>query len=429
MKRIISLSFCLLLLVLAALPCAAAETGCRLDDELTEQESAHLASLFDAVRQAYGVEAFFVINYDYQQGDDFTAYVDQFLDGHRTGEDALIFAVSSDNYRMVSQGKAKTLIQSDTKDDLTMLYGAIKEADENGEQYQAAVQFYTAVNKLFAERSGLAEAELPEPPKTPGSVPIPDEIAPTRGDRLVDQANLLNEADEAALQEKLDRISEQMQFDVVIVTCEHIGSRSPMEFADDYFDYNGFGYGEDYDGTVLLISMAQRDWWISTCGYGQTALSDDYFMEYIRRSDFYYALTDGNYKKSFNAFADTVEAFVTEARTDRPYSEQHKYHAWSSVCVGLVISLLIGLAVAAGVTHAKKTSYTGFVRSQAQAGDYMTDMRLTGQADEYLYNKVHRSRRVTTSSSSSSSGRSSYHSSGSHTSSSGRSHGGGGGKF
>lgn len=142
-----------------------------------------------------------------------------------------------------------------------------------------------------------------------------------------------------------------------------------------------------------------------------------------------FKVTEADAKKAMKAFADTVEALVTEARTDRPYASDHKYHAWSSVCVGLFISLGAGLAAAAGVTHAKKTSYTGFVRSQAQAGDYMTDMRLTGQADEYLYNKVHRTKRVTTSSSSSSSGRSSYHLSGSHTSSSGRSHGGGGGKF
>ncbi|MBQ9551864.1 MAG: TPM domain-containing protein [Clostridia bacterium] len=428
MKRIFALSFCLLLLVLSALPCAAASSPVRLDNELTEQEAGYLDALFETVQKAYGVEAFFLINYDYSQGDEFKAYVDEFLDANRTGGDAMIFAVSSDNYRMITQGKAKDLL---TTDDIGTLYDAIKASDESGEQYTAAVQFYTALNTLLAERSGVAAARLPDPPKLPGSVPIPDEISPVRGDRLVDQADLLNDADEAALQDKLDRISEEMQFDVVIVTCEHIGSRTPMEFADDYFDYNGFGYGENHDGVALLISMAERDWWISTCGYGQTALSDDYFMKYISASDFYYALGNNHYIKSFNAFADTVEDFVIEARTDKPYSQDHKYHAWSSVRVGLVFSLVVGLAVAAGVTHSKKEHYSGYVRSKGEAGDYMVgSVNLTEQLDEFLYNKVYRTKRVKTESSSSSSGgSSSYHSAGSHSSSSGRSHGGGGGKF
>ena len=413
MKRLFAFFVCLLLFALTALPCAAAGSPVRLDDELTEPETAHLDALFETVREAYGVEVFFLMNYDYAKGDAFSAYVDQYLDSSCTGKDAMIFAVSSNNYRLVTQGKAKDLIKTD---DIGSLSGAIEEADENGEQYTAAVQFYTAINKLLAERAGIKEAELPAPPKTPGSVPIPDKISSTRGDRLVDQADLLTDEEEAALQEKLDRISGEMQFDVVIVTCEHIGSRTPMEYADDYFDYNGFGYGDNSDGVALLVSMAERDWWISTCGYGQTALSDEYFMNYIRTSDFYYALTNNHYDKSFNAFADTVEDFVIEAKTDRPYSAHHKYHAWSSVRVGLIGSLIIGLIAAAIVTRSKYNNFTGYVRSKAEAGDYMVgSVNLTEQLDEFRSNKFYRTKRVKAESSSSSS--------------SGRSHGGGGGKF
>ena len=149
MKRIFAFFFCLLLLALSALPCAAANAPVRLDNELTEPESQYLDALFQTVREAYGVEAFFVINYDYSKGDAFSDYVDRFLDGNRTGTDALVFAVSSDNYRMVSLGKAKELLNTD---DLGTLYEAIEDADESGEQYTAAVQFYTAINKLLAER-------------------------------------------------------------------------------------------------------------------------------------------------------------------------------------------------------------------------------------------------------------------------------------
>ena len=404
-------------------------TCVRTDNALTEKQASHLQTLYQAIRDAYGIEALFVINYDYTGGDAFSEYVTGYLDDNRQTDDAVIFAVSSDSFRLNTRGKAGEWIENE---DLNTLYDAISEADENGEQYSAAVSFYDALNTLLAERSGLpaADADFTEVREIlPGSVPIPDEISPVRGDRLVDQADLLSPEDEAALQEKLDRISEEMQFDVVIVTCEHIGNRTPMEFADDYFDYNGFGYGENYDGVALLISMAERDWWISTCGYGETALSDDYFLNRIDPSDFTYNLKNGNYAKSFNFFADIVQAFVTEAKTNEPYSEHHRYHLASSMRTGLIWSAIIGLVVAAFTTYYQYNNYTGSVHTRGEANEYMVDgVHLSEQDDRFLYSKVYREKRPEPTSSSSSSG-SSHHSSGSHTSSSGRSHGGGGGKF
>ena len=426
MKKVTVFLLCLLAAFASALPCYAASV--RTDDPLTEAETAHLDSLFAAVREAYGIEAFFLINYDYEGGDDFKAYARAFLDENASGEDALVFAVSSTTYFLNTRGKAGELLEDD---DLGTLYEAIREADEDGRQYSAAVQFYAALDQLLAVRTGGygADADFAEVREIlPGSVPIPDEISPVRGDRLVDQADLLTPEAEQALQAKLDRISEALQFDVVIVTCEHIGSRTPMEFADDYYDYNGFGYGEDFDGTALLVSMAERDWWISTCGYGQTALSDDYFLDFIDASDFIDHLKNGRYDKSFNFFADMVERFVTEAKTNEPYSDSHRCHLWGSMCEGMIWSAVVGLIIAAVVTRSKYNNYTGAVRTKGEANEYMVGgVHLTAQDDRFLHSHVYREKRV--SQSSAASGGSSHRASGSHTSSSGRSHGGGGGKF
>ena len=90
-----------------------------------------------------------------------------------------------------------------------------------------------------------------------------------------------------------------------------------MEFADDYYDYNGFGYdGTDKDGCLLLISMADRDWWVSTRGEGITALDSDYFISCLKTDDFMEDLKAGNYDDSFTRFTELVEDFVTEARED-----------------------------------------------------------------------------------------------------------------
>ena len=66
-----------------------------------------------------------------------------------------------------------------------------------------------------------------------------------RGPRLVDDAGLLDYDEFNDLTSRLDRISENQQIDVVIVTVDSTGNRSLEEYADDYFDYNGYGYGED----------------------------------------------------------------------------------------------------------------------------------------------------------------------------------------
>ncbi|MBQ7596114.1 MAG: TPM domain-containing protein [Clostridia bacterium] len=435
MKRLFS--FFAALIMLAAFSFSAFGACVRTDKKLSQSETDTVETMFQTLKEHYGIEAFFVMNYDYDGGDEFRTYARNFLTENAQTEDALVFAVSSANYYMNSRGNAGELLKDE---DLDVLYAAIADADEAGEQYKCAVQFYKALDKLLAERSEKTTAISGETTKAQteqddkkiiaGSVEIPDEISSVRGDRLVDQADLLNEADETALRKKLDDISENLQFDVVIVTTQNTGSRSPMEFADDYFDYYGFGYGENFDGCVLMISMAERDWWISTCGYGETALSDDYFMEYIRYSKVISKLSNGYYNASFNAFADIVNDFVTEAKTNEPYSDKNRYHEWKFKVAGVCISLAVGLLVGYLVMKSKRDAHVSVIRIKGEAAAYLVgSVQLGMSKDTFLRSNVEKTRRVQRESISSSSSRSSYSSPGSHTSSSGRSHGGGGGKF
>ena len=56
--------------------------------------------------------------------------------------------------------------------------------------------------------------------------------------RLADEAGLLSDTERAAVENRLDELSAQYGLDVVIVTTDSTGSSTPMEYADDYFDYN-----------------------------------------------------------------------------------------------------------------------------------------------------------------------------------------------
>ncbi len=226
--------------------------------------------------------------------------------------------------------------------------------------------------------------------------------------RLVDDADLLTDVEEEVILARLDAISEAYQTDVVVVTVASTDGQTPMAYADDYYDYNGYGFGDTYDGILLLISMEDRDWWISTCGSCETmfpanrldaigeAMLDDLGM--------------GNYIAAFDTFARECEYTINGEINGYPFP----------FGMNLLISLGIGFVVAliaTGIMRGKLKS----VRPQLQAKDYLKagSLQVTQANEFFLYRTVNRVKKASSSSSSS----------GSHTSSSGRSHGGGGGKF
>lgn len=442
MKRISVFVLILTLLAALVVPCAAAEsTYVRIPVEMTDEQVETIETLEQAIRKNFGMDAFFLYDDVHPEGGEkFVDYADRFLTYSTNAKNATILAICDKSYYVASKGKAEELVNGDDAD---ALYEAVQYYDERGEYFNTAAQYYSALQALLAKRfnpvdaansssstatyvNSSGELETYDPKDVPY---IPTEIAKERAQRLYDGADLLTDDEEAALLEQLNTRSEELQFDIVVVTAKSIGARSPMEFADDYFDYNGFGYGESFDGCLLLISMADRDWYVSTCGFGETALDSDYFINFISSDHFLYALKDGEYSESFDRFVELVNDFVIEAREDEPYSPSHRYNDAKNKIIGLIISLIIGLIIGAIVTFSKRSGYTHAVRREVGAGDYLVNgsMQLTEQSDRFLYTNLDRTRRVQESSSSSSSGGS--YSSGSHTSSSGRSHGGGGGKF
>lgn len=72
--------------------------------------------------------------------------------------------------------------------------------------------------------------------------------------RVVDEADLLSDSEEKELAGKIEDLTDKYNFDIVIVTADTINGETPMAYADDYYDYNGYGAGADNDGILLLLS-------------------------------------------------------------------------------------------------------------------------------------------------------------------------------
>lgn len=236
-------------------------------------------------------------------------------------------------------------------------------------------------------------------------------------DRLQDQAGILTEKEAEEIQSLLDEASVQLKFDLDIVTVDNLDGYTVQDYADEWYDYCEFGYGSDKDGALLLISMEDRDWSISTCGYGITAFTDagiTYIGEQMRDD-----LSNGNYEDAFQTFIQLGKQFVEQARDGNPFDKSDLPKEPLSA-IWIVISIAIGFGIAIIIVGSMKRQLKT-VRAQAAANSYVREgsMNVTESRDLFLYHKIDRTEKTKNNSSGSST----------HTSSSGTEHGGGGGKF
>lgn len=234
--------------------------------------------------------------------------------------------------------------------------------------------------------------------------------------RLVDQADLLSDSEEQALLNKLNQISAKQGMDVVIVTVQdHTGSM--QDFCDDFFTDHNYAW----DGVIFMLSMEERDWHISTFGYGITAITDygyNKLFEYVKED-----LSANNYYSAFNTWADTTDEFITEAKNGTAYDTNHKADEGEkpfALVRNLIISLLAGLGIG-GIRASSLKGQLKTVHQQVGAAQYTKENSLNVTVDReiYLYRNVTRTEKPQNSGGGSST----------HTTSSGRTAGGGGGKF
>lgn len=222
--------------------------------------------------------------------------------------------------------------------------------------------------------------------------------------RFIDQAGLLSESEAASLTDKLDSYSEHFGFDFVIVTLETLNGMDPEEAACYIYDEYGYGAESSNDGVILLINMGERDWAITSTGWGQTAINGD--ARSFLSNAFIGDLSAGNYSAAFNTFADKSARLVEQAQSGTVYKTPFNFV--KSLIISLVISLIVALIVVSIMKGKLKT-----VQRQDTAANYVADgsLHLDVERDRYLYSNVARTPRAQNNSTRSSSGGSSHSSS------------------
>ncbi|MBQ2726317.1 MAG: TPM domain-containing protein [Clostridia bacterium] len=286
----------------------------------------------------------------------------------------------------------------------------------------------------------------------PGSIPE-DRTLPL----LVDDAGLLSSYEASELNAVLDEISLRQEMSVAVITVDELpDGYSSQSYADDIFDYYGYGYGTSDDGILLLLSMEERDWAVTTYGYGITAFPDG-IIDLIMNDSLYY-ISDGDYFGGFSCFAQLCDEYITKAKNgymgDDTYvgydpffgTGDGYYSSDDSMAIiggadgpttvtvsgsnpfALPVSLIVGFLFSGLIVGVWKNELRT-VNMKSGASDYAKrdSINITLSRDLFLYRTVNRTRRQTEQHNNRSGG---MHSGTSvHRSSSGRSHGGRSGKF
>ena len=215
---------------------------------------------------------------------------------------------------------------------------------------------------------------------------LAEESSKVSKDYVVDNADLLTQTEENELSEKLQDISDELQFDVVVVTTNSTGSKTATEYADDYFDYNGYGRGSNNDGALFLVDMGDRKWAISTSGYGIEAIVDSALDDMEEEIVPY--LKSGDYDGAFNEFADLTYDIVNDAKNGKSYSNSTTSTTKNHKNIGT--NLIVAFSIGAGISLIIILVYRSKlkpVKFQKEAKEYIVpgSFNLRRSDDVFLY--------------------------------------------
>lgn len=264
-----------------------------------------------------------------------------------------------------------------------------------------------------------------ETPQAENSAAIPSE---RQLPLVVDTAGVIDPAYVQQLNAKAESISAEYKCEVAAAIVNTTGSTAPQAFADDFYDYNGYGYGSGDDGIILVVAVEDRTFAIST--YGSAGYSfTDYGQQYMDQKYIPY-LKNADWGGAANAYLDVcAELLEYERKNGISYDISYE-ESESNVLGSVLVSLLAGFGFAFfPISSMKKKMHN--VRKQTDASDYMRNgsFRLDRRYDRYITSNVTRTPIPRDNNNNNGnrlggSGGSSFH-----TSSSGRSHGGHSGSF
>ncbi len=227
---------------------------------------------------------------------------------------------------------------------------------------------------------------------------------------MFDDEGFMTDQELAYVDNYLSKWSDSYQFDIVgAIIYEGYDEEDLTTFADDFYDYGGFGYGDDKDGAIFVVDMDSRLMVLVTTGEGMEAITDygeEVIYDYVTES-----LQEEDFAGAFEKYADTVCDFVQMEREGSPVDYDapgHDGYDWYQgdeytdgegyTAPGINAENLAGMGGISAVfgalvgffSSSRHKSKLKTVRRKTQANSYARrgSLVLTRKADRFLYSTV-----------------------------------------
>ena len=225
---------------------------------------------------------------------------------------------------------------------------------------------------------------------------------------IVDEAGYLMQSELAELSEQLNKVREKYNFEVAIYTESDMTSDTAEASADDIYDYQGYGAGENDDGIMLYICSDTREYHFTTHGMGLKYFNSN-GLKYLESKVVPY-LSDDDYYEAFEVYIETTDELLQMAKDGKPYNE--KQYSTKYMIGVIVVCLIAPLFIAFWMMKRKlKKMKTAVENNYATNYIQLGSMNIKTSKDLFLYSRITKTEKPKSNS-------------GTHTSSSGRTHGG-----
>lgn len=239
-----------------------------------------------------------------------------------------------------------------------------------------------------------------------------------------DYINLLQDSEAKEIQTMIEGVKKDLDLDVVVVTTKDTQGKSSRDFADDFYDKNGFGVGSKHSGILLLINMEKREAWISTKGKAIEIFTDGRIKDMVKQVT--NELGKKNYSDGCKVFVNAVDNYGKlgvpkgQKTIKDPSAPKEPYFKRVVRMMKFFPVYLAALGIALVATIIASLSSKGKVtinNRTYEGGSF----KLLDSRDDFIREAISRTKIETSSDSDNNSS--------THTSSSGETHGGGGGSF
>ena len=360
---------------------------------LDSEEKIELENDLNQIKDNYNIDIYFIFD-SLISDEEFDAYLESFENQSVDDENNVLLLINKNYWQIEAVGPNQDIVNNNVQE----IYSSFVN-DFQIDYKDGIITYYQKVVSLINNLNYTSSVD-----KVSGRP------------QIVDFADLLSSSEEEELIDLFSQVYTKQGIYLVGVITNSINGLSPMQYADDFLDYNNY----PSNSCLLLVSMEDRDWYISTTGNAIDILNDE---DIYRIGDFVVdELANEDYYSAFSVFAKKVSDDISNYNNPsyNPDTNTSQTFTIKNIWIGLGIGLFVTL-----ITMLILRGQLKSVRTKHFASDYIVknSFAITGYADMFLNKHVTRTAKPKDNDSSSGGGGSF------HTSSSGISHGGGGGKF